>query len=112
MDSIYFYGLILFFLLYISFYVVNQQTAAVIERFGRFLLVSQSGLRIRIPFIDRIVGKISLKIQQLDVMIETKTKDNVFVKLKVSVQFQVVKKRWKIHLNSVKIYCNNICSDD
>lgn len=91
MDSIYFYGLILFFLLYISFYVVNQQTAAVIERFGRFLLVSQSGLRIRIPFIDRIVGKISLKIQQLDVMIETKTKDNVFVKLKVSVQFQVMK---------------------
>ena len=47
----------------------------------------------QIPFIDQIVGRISLKIQQLDVMIETKTKDNVFVKLKVSVQFQVVKNK-------------------
>jgi regulator of protease activity HflC (stomatin/prohibitin superfamily) len=46
---------------------------------------------LKIPLIDRIAGRVNLKIQQLDVIIETKTKDNVFVKLKVSVQFMVVK---------------------
>ena len=49
-----------------------------------------SGLQFKIPIIDRIAGRVNLKIQQLDVIIETKTKDNVFVKLKVSVQFKVL----------------------
>ena len=79
------------FLLMGTFFIVKQQTAAIIERFGRFTSVRQSGLHLKIPFIDRVSGRLSLKIQQLDVVVETKTKDDVFVKLKVSVQFQVIK---------------------
>ncbi|WP_188049268.1 SPFH domain-containing protein [Flavobacterium sp. GP15] len=79
------------FILLSSFFTVRQQTAVVIERFGKFLSIRQSGLQLKIPVIDRIAGRVNLKIQQLDVIIETKTKDNVFVKLKVSVQFMVVK---------------------
>ncbi len=85
---------IIFFALIIlvsSFFVVKQQTAAIVERFGRFESVRQSGLRFKIPLVDRISGKLSLKIQQLDVIIETKTLDDVFVRLKVSVQYKVIK---------------------
>ena len=70
------------FVLFSSFFTVKQQTSAVIERFGKFLSVRTSGLQLKIPLIDRIAGRVNLKIQQLDVVIETKTKDNVFVKLK------------------------------
>ncbi|WCO01674.1 SPFH domain-containing protein [Psychroserpens ponticola] len=83
-----FFGLII---LISSFFVVKQQTAAVIERFGRFNSIRQSGLQIKIPLVDRIAGKLSLKIQQLDVIIETKTLDDVFVRLKVSVQYKVIR---------------------
>lgn len=79
------------FVLFSSFFTVKQQTAIIVERFGKFLSIRQSGLQLKIPLIDRIAGRVNLKIQQLDVIIETKTKDNVFVKLKVSVQFMVVK---------------------
>ena len=79
------------FILLSSFFTVRQQTSVIIERFGKFLSVRQSGLQLKIPLIDRIAGRVNLKIQQLDVIIETKTKDNVFVKLKVSVQFMVIK---------------------
>lgn len=78
-------------ILFSSFFTVKQQSAIIIERFGKFLSIRQSGLQLKIPLIDRIAGRVNLKIQQLDVIIETKTKDNVFVKLKVSVQFMVVK---------------------
>ncbi|WP_046755278.1 SPFH domain-containing protein [Kordia jejudonensis] len=74
-----------------SFFIVKQQTAAIIERFGRFNSIRQSGLQLKIPLVDRIAGKLSLKIQQLDVIIETKTLDDVFVRLKVSVQYKVIK---------------------
>ena len=83
-----FFGIII---LISSFFIVKQQTAAIIERFGRFDSIRQSGLQLKIPLVDRIAGKVSLKIQQLDVIIETKTLDDVFVKLKVSVQFMVIK---------------------
>jgi len=73
-----------------SFFTVKQQTSVIIERFGKFLSVRSSGLQLKIPLIDRIAGRVNLKIQQLDVIIETKTKDNVFVKMKVSVQFKVI----------------------
>mgnify|MGYP006426462345 FL=1 len=73
-----------------ALFTVKQQTAVIIERFGKFLSIRQSGLHFKIPLIDRIAGRMSLKIQQLDVLIETKTKDDVFVKLKVSVQFKVI----------------------
>ncbi|MDA9886079.1 SPFH domain-containing protein [Flavobacteriaceae bacterium] len=71
-------------------FIVKQQTSAIIERFGRFLAIRQSGLHIKIPLIDRVAGRMSLKILQLDVIVETKTKDDVFVKLKVSVQYKVL----------------------
>ena len=74
-----------------TFFIVKQQTAAIIERFGKFTSVRQSGLQIKIPVVDRVAGRLSLKIQQLDVVVETKTKDDVFVKLKVSVQYKVIK---------------------
>ena len=86
------YIIIFFVLLLIAsgLFIVKQQTAAIIERFGRFLVIRQPGLHIKIPFIDRIAARLSLKILQLDVIVETKTKDDVFVKLKVSVQYKVL----------------------
>jgi len=78
-------------ILFAAFFTVKQQTAAIIERFGKFQSIRQSGLHLKIPIIDRISGRLSLKIQQLDVLIETKTLDDVFVRLKVSVQFKVIK---------------------
>ena len=82
-----FFGLIVFIS---SFFIVKQQTSAIIERFGRFQSIRQSGLQLKIPLIDKVSGRLSLKIQQLDVIIETKTLDDVFVKLKVSVQYKVL----------------------
>ena len=84
-------GFISFALLGSAIFIVKQQTAAIIERFGRFQSIRQSGFQLRIPVVDRIAGRLSLKIQQLDVIVETKTKDDVFVKLKVSVQYMVIK---------------------
>src|SRR5690554_6086558 len=80
-----------FFILLAGFFTVKQQTAAIVERFGKFHSIRHSGLQLKIPLVDRVAGRINLKIQQLDVIVETKTKDDVFVRLKVSVQFQVVK---------------------
>ena len=76
-----------------AIFIVKQQTAAIIERFGRFQSIRQSGFQLRIPIVDRIAGRLSLKIQQLDVIVETKTKDDVFVKLKVSVQYMVIREK-------------------
>ncbi len=78
------------FILFSSFFTVKQQTAVVVERFGKFTGIRQSGLQFKLPIIDKIAGRVNLKIQQLDVMIETQTKDNVFIKMKVSVQFKVL----------------------
>ena len=85
-----FFGLII---IISSFFIVKQQTAAIVERFGRFQYIAQSGLRLKIPLVDRIAGRLSLKIQQLDVIIETKTLDDVFVRLKVSVQYRVISQK-------------------
>jgi regulator of protease activity HflC (stomatin/prohibitin superfamily) len=80
-------------ILFSSFFTVKQQTAAIIERFGKFASARTSGLQLKVPVVDRVAGRVNLRIQQLDVIIETKTKDNVFVKLKVSVQFKVLKEK-------------------
>ena len=82
-----------FLLIYGAVFIVKQQTAVIIETFGRFGSIRQSGLQFKVPLIQRIAGRLSLKIQQLDVIIETKTLDDVFVKLKVSVQFKVIKEK-------------------
>ncbi|MCS4239313.1 SPFH domain-containing protein [Myroides odoratus] len=80
-------------ILFLSFFTVKQQSSAIVERFGKFKSIRHSGLQLKIPVVDRISGVVNLRIQQLDVMIETKTKDNVFVKLKVAVQFKVIADR-------------------
>lgn len=85
-----FFGLII---LISALFTVKQQTAAIVERFGKFHSIRQSGLHIKIPLVDRISGRLSLKIQQLDVIVETKTKDDVFVRLKISVQYKVIKEK-------------------
>jgi regulator of protease activity HflC (stomatin/prohibitin superfamily) len=91
-----FYTIVLplgFLLLFFTFFIVKQQSAAIVERFGKFVSVRQSGLQLKVPIIDNVAGRLSLRIQQLDVVVETKTKDDVFVKLKVSVQFKVIKEK-------------------
>ncbi len=82
---------LVFVILFSSFFTVKQQSAAIIERFGKFHSIRQSGLQMKIPLVDRVAGRLSLKITQLDVIVETKTKDDVFVRLKVSVQYKVIK---------------------
>lgn len=84
-------GILAIVIVVTGIFTVKQQTAAIIERFGKFHSIRQSGLHFKVPMVDKISGKLSLKIQQLDVIVETKTKDDVFVKLKVSVQFMVIK---------------------
>lgn len=84
------FGLII---LFSSFFTVKQQTAVVVERFGKFISIRNSGLQLKLPIIDRIAGRVNLRIQQLDVIIETKTQDNVFIKMKVSVQFKVIQEK-------------------
>ncbi|QTY26384.1 SPFH domain-containing protein [Flavobacterium sp. CS20] len=79
------------FLLFKTFFIVKQQTSGIVERLGKFNSVRSSGLQLKIPLVDSVVGRINLKVQQLDVLVETKTKDDVFVKLKVSVQYKVMK---------------------
>lgn len=71
-------------------FTVKQQTSALVERLGKFHSVKGPGLHFKIPFLDRIAGRVSLKIQQLDVVVETKTKDDVFVRLRVSVQYRIL----------------------
>ncbi|MEM1122985.1 MAG: SPFH domain-containing protein [Bacteroidota bacterium] len=78
-------------IIFTGLFTVKQQTVAVIERFGRFSNTAMPGLQFKIPLVDSVVGRVNLKIQQLDVMVETKTKDDVFVKLKVSVQYHILK---------------------
>jgi len=82
-------GVIALVLLLKSVIMVTEQTAYVIERFGKFTRIAHSGLGFIIPFIDRKASTMNLRVQQLDVEIETKTKDDVFVHLRVSVQFLV-----------------------
>jgi regulator of protease activity HflC (stomatin/prohibitin superfamily) len=82
-----FFGIII---LFSGIFTVRQQSAALVERLGRFYGIRRSGLQFKIPIIDRIAGRVSLKVQQLDVNVETKTRDNVFVKLRVSVQYYIL----------------------
>jgi len=93
--SIIFYILVFLAVVFLlsTFFTVRQQTAVSIERFGKFESIRHSGLQMKIPIIDKIAARISLKIQQLDVIVETKTLDDVFVKIKVSVQFVVIKEK-------------------
>lgn len=72
-----------------TFFTVEQQTASVVQRFGKFVRVATSGLNLKTPWIDWVAGDINLRVQQLNVKVETKTEDNVFVHVVVSVQYFV-----------------------
>lgn len=78
-------------ILFLGLFMVKQQTAYIIERFGKYHSIRFAGLQFKIPFVDRIAARLSLRIQQLDVVVETKTKDDVFVHLKISVQYQILR---------------------
>ena len=84
-------GVLAFFLLMSSFFTVKQQTVVILERFGKFIGLKEAGLHLKLPLVDKVAGKINLKIQQLDVLVETKTFDDVFVKMKVSVQYKILR---------------------
>ncbi len=73
-----------------SIYTVKQKSAVIIERLGKFQTVSTAGLRFKIPLVDRKVGTVNLRVMELPVDVETKTLDDVFVRMVVSVQYFVV----------------------
>ena len=72
-----------------SIFTVEQAHARVVQRLGKFLRVASPGLNFKLPYLDTVVANISLQVQQLDVRVETKTKDNVFVQIPIAVQYQV-----------------------
>ncbi len=76
-----------------SVFTVEEQSAVIVERFGRYVRSALPGLNFKIPVIEKKAGRISFRVQQLDVKAETKTKDNVFVNLTVSVQYYVMKEK-------------------
>ena len=82
-------ALIIAFLFLSTLFIVPQQQAYIIERFGKFNKVQFAGIHIRIPFVDRIAMKTNMRVNQLNVQLETKTLDNVFVTVVASTQFRV-----------------------
>ena len=80
------FGLILFFA---GVFTVRTAEVAVITRFGKFLRVAQPGLNWKVPFFDMLAGRVSLRVNQITLTMETKTKDNVFVTIPISVQNRV-----------------------
>lgn len=73
----------------LSLYTVKQQTFAVVERFGKFNRVTAPGLHFKIPVVETVAGRVSIRVNELNVKIRTKTNDNVFVDLLIAVQFFV-----------------------
>ncbi len=73
-----------------TFFTVEQRTTAIVQRLGKFIREAGPGLHVKVPFIDKVIGRINLRVQQLDVKIETKTEDNVFVHVVVAVQYYVL----------------------
>lgn len=88
-------AVVLISILVSSFFTVEQKHVGIVQRFGKFLHIAYPGLNFKIPVIDQVVEELSLKIEELVVEVETKTKDNVFVKMNVSVQYSVIAGREK-----------------
>src|ERR1700719_3158171 len=70
------------------FFTVEQQERAIVERFGKFVRVAGPGLQTKTPFVERVAGRVTMQVEQLNSQIETKTKDNVFVVVKLAVQYK------------------------
>jgi regulator of protease activity HflC (stomatin/prohibitin superfamily) len=81
-------GVALYFVLG-SFFTVDTAQVAVVTRFGKFLRAAQPGLNWKVPLIDRVAGRMSLRVEQIKLTMETKTQDNVFVNIPISVQTKV-----------------------
>jgi len=90
-------GVIIFFIFLSGFFTVGQQNAAIVEMFGKFSRVAGPGLNLKIPLIENVRGHVSLRVAQLDVQVETKTQDNVFVHIMVSVQYLIKGEPQKIY---------------
>jgi len=84
------FGVLFIIALFTSLYTVEQQTIAVIERFGRFKGLAEPGLHARVPFgIDRVSIRESMRVRQLDLDVETKTKDDVFAIIRLAIQYSI-----------------------
>ncbi|MGH6876889.1 MAG: SPFH domain-containing protein [Rhizomicrobium sp.] len=104
-------GFFVLILLSSAFFTVEQQSRAIVERFGRYVRTANPGLNTKLPFTERIAQRVSLRVQQLPVEVETKTLDNVFVKLFVAVQYRVIEGKeadsyYKLqnHVDQIKSY--------
>ncbi len=75
------------------FFIVQQQSSAIVQKLGKFSRVAGPGLHFKLPFVERVAGTVNMRVQQLDVDVETKTQDNVFVRVIVSVQYYVLPDR-------------------
>ncbi|MFA6347756.1 MAG: SPFH domain-containing protein, partial [Dehalococcoidales bacterium] len=84
---------VLLLFLFMGIYTVKQQTFAVIERFGKYARIAGPGLHIKWPIIEAVVGRVSIRVRELNVEVKTKTQDNVFVNLLIAVQFFVTKEK-------------------
>jgi len=76
-----------------SIYTVKQQTFAVVERFGKFSRISDPGFHLKWPIVERVAGRVSIRVMELNVEVKTKTADNVFVDLLIAVQYFVTKEK-------------------
>jgi regulator of protease activity HflC (stomatin/prohibitin superfamily) len=86
-------GIAFFFVLSVvlgSFFTVETAQVAIVQRLGKFARVAGPGLNWKTPFIEAVVHRLSMKVQQFDVQVETKTQDNVFVQIPVSIQYKVI----------------------
>ena len=82
-------GLIALTLVLGSFFTVSTAQVAVVTRFGKFLRTAEPGLNWKMPYFDSVAGIVSLRVNQISLTMETKTKDNVFVTIPISVQNRV-----------------------
>src|ERR1700693_2852894 len=73
-----------------SFFTVQTAQVAIVQRLGKFARVAGPGLNWKTPFLETVVQRMSMKVQQFDVQVETKTQDNVFVQIPVSIQYKVI----------------------
>lgn len=103
-------GVIIALLVLKSFIIVKEQSAVIVERFGKFIRIANSGIGVIIPFVDKKAATVNLRVQQLDVEIETKTKDDVFVHLQVSVQYKIARSSIKEAYYSLENSKNQIAS--
>jgi regulator of protease activity HflC (stomatin/prohibitin superfamily) len=84
------FSLAAFALLARTFFTVDQGTTAIVQRFGKFLREAEPGLRVKAPFVDVVAGRVDLRLRRFGVKVETKTADDVFVRVVIAVQYHVL----------------------